>query len=116
MSGDVRIKHIEFTTTQIKDIDIENILSVGGVFTVKQESGDDKIPVESMNLHVDANELSTSHIIVEDDHPNNRTTELEVTAIEEAVFMETRKHEEGVIRYFGRNNKAERYCWFLSIL
>ncbi|XP_050536446.1 uncharacterized protein LOC126902832 [Daktulosphaira vitifoliae] len=78
------------------------------LFTVKQENGEEINVVENMNLHEDTNDLCISYIFSKEDHPNNDSPELEVTAIEEAVSMETRKHEEGVIRYFGMNNEAGR--------
>ncbi|XP_050520030.1 uncharacterized protein LOC126893663 isoform X2 [Daktulosphaira vitifoliae] len=83
------------------------VACIEGLLTLKKESSDDMIPVESMDLHEDVNELCTYHIITEEDRPNNRTPELEVTAVEEAVLMDTHKHE-GVIRYFGKNNEAGR--------
>ncbi|XP_050548479.1 uncharacterized protein LOC126910137 [Daktulosphaira vitifoliae] len=87
-------------TPELKVAGIEVLLAV------KQENGGDRISVESMDLHEDANKLCTSHIITENDRQNNRTPEQEVTAIEEAVFMETCKHEEGVICYFRKNNEV----------
>ncbi|XP_050533080.1 uncharacterized protein LOC126901013 [Daktulosphaira vitifoliae] len=84
MSGDVRldVKNIEFTTTQILDIDIENVVAVGGVFTVIEKSGDEKIAMESMDIQEDANKLCTSHIITEEDHQNNCTPELKIACKE----------------------------------
>ncbi|XP_050531676.1 uncharacterized protein LOC126900199 [Daktulosphaira vitifoliae] len=78
------------------------------LLAVKQENGEDMITEENMNLPEDTNDLCISYIFSEEDHPNNNSPELEVTAIEEAESMETRKHEEGVIRYFGMNNEAGR--------
>ncbi|XP_050532389.1 uncharacterized protein LOC126900600 [Daktulosphaira vitifoliae] len=94
--------HPNNSTPELKVDCIKDLL------TVKQENDEDMFAEENMNLPEDTNDLCISYIFTEEDNPNNDTPELEVTAIEEAVSMETRKHEEGVIRYFGMNNEAGR--------
>ncbi|XP_050532681.1 uncharacterized protein LOC126900786 [Daktulosphaira vitifoliae] len=94
--------HSNNSTPELKIDCIEDLLAV------KQENGEDMITEENMYLPEDMNDLCISYIFSEEDHPNNDSPELEVTPIDEEVSMETRKHEEGVIRYFGMNNEAGR--------
>ncbi|XP_050532676.1 uncharacterized protein LOC126900784 isoform X3 [Daktulosphaira vitifoliae] len=94
--------HSNNSAPELKIDCIEDLLAV------KQENGEDMFAMQNKDLHDDMNDFCISYIFNEEDHPNNDSPELEVTPIEEEVSMETRKHEEGVIRYFGMNNGAGR--------